>query len=152
MKSIPLFIFFFLLTISVTSQEFSKEHADIKKVTLGYIENFFENDSEKMLSYLHPKLAKRGISKRKGENKFYFENLPLNKLKEMLKKKKALPKAQQKNSVLILDVFHHTASVKLTTGYPGKMEWIEYIHLSRVDNTWLITNIIWDYFPRKKRN
>jgi len=152
MKSTYQFVFFFLITISVSSQEFSKEHVDIKKVTLGYIESFFENDSKNMLSYLHPELAKRGISKRKGENKFYFENLSLNKLTEMLKKKKVLPKAQQKNSVLILDVFHHTASVRLKTGYPGKMEWIEYIHLSKVDNTWLITNIIWDYFPRKKRN
>ena len=152
MKSISKIILFFLITHSVSSQEFTKEHDDIKKVTLGYIENFFENNTKEMLLYLNPELAKRGVSKKRGEQALFFENLPLEKLKEMLKKKKRLPRSQQKNSIKILDVFFNTASVKLTTGYPGKMKWIEYIHLSKIDNKWLITNIIWDYFPRKKRN
>lgn len=150
MKSIiKLFIFF--ITFSALSQDFSKEHNEIKKVTLGYIENFFENNTDNMLTFLHPELAKRGISKKRGSQELFFENLPLEKLKKMLKKKKKLPKDKQKNHVEILDVFHNTASIKLTTGYPGKMNWIEYIHLSKIDNKWLITNIIWDYFPRKKR-
>ena len=153
MKSISKVILFFLLVShSVSSQEFAKEHISIKKVTLGYIENFFENNTEEMLTFLHPELAKRGISKKRGEQTLFFENLPIEKLVKMLKKKKKLPKMDQENKVEILDVFYNTASVKLTTGYPGKMKWIEYIHLCKINHKWLITNIIWDYFPRKKRN
>ncbi len=152
MKSFYKFLLIFFITLNISAQNFTKEHQNIKNVTLGYIENFFENNTKEMLSYLHPKLAKRGFSKKRGEQSLYFENLSKERLVKMLKKKKRLPRNQQKNTVKILDVFYNTASVRLTTGYPGKMRWIEYIHLCKTDNKWQIVNIIWDYFPRIKRN
>ncbi|MDC6366691.1 nuclear transport factor 2 family protein [Flagellimonas amphidinii] len=70
----------------------------------------------------------------------------------MLASKKALSKQNQINEVEILDVFRNTASVKLTTGYPERMKWIEYIHLVKVEGEWKIANIVWDYFPMKSKN
>ena len=76
----------------------------------------------------------------------------MEELKKMMTSKKALPKQEQINTVEILDVFRNTASVKLTTGYPKRMKWIEYIHLVKVEGKWKIANIVWDYFPMKPRS
>lgn len=125
---------------------------DIEQAVLGYIENFFENNTEEMFQYLHPQLAKRGISQKRGENTFFFEDMSKERLQAMLAKKKALPKSEQENKVIILDTFQNTAAVRLETGYPNRMKWIEYIHLSKTHDQWLITNVIWDYYPTKKRS
>jgi hypothetical protein len=125
------------------------DRSKIERVVLGYIENFFENNTEEMYKYLHPNLAKRGLSKKRGEDKLFFQDMTEADLKAMLKKKKALPKNQQENTIEILDVFYNTASVKLKTGYPN-LKWIEYILLARVDNEWKITDIIWDYDTKSK--
>tara|TARA_R110002073_G_scaffold326975_1_gene507312 strand:- start:21489 stop:21944 length:456 start_codon:yes stop_codon:yes gene_type:complete len=145
---IPL-LFFFLVFQPVSAQK-DKEQRAITKVVLGYIENFFENNETEMLKYLHPNLAKRGLSKKRGQTNLFFDNMDMNRLKSMLKRKKTLSKKEQKNKVKILDIFHNTASVRLETGYPNRMQWIEYIHLYRLNGKWAIANIFWDYYPKKK--
>lgn len=137
----------------IKAQEMGKEDKSlIEKATLGYIENFFENDFEKMSIYLHPELAKRGVSKKRGIEEYYFEDLSMEELKNMLESKKILSKKDQINKVEILDVFRNTASVKLTTGYPERMKWIEYVHLVKLEGEWKVANIVWDYFPMKPRS
>ena len=123
----------------------------IEQTVLGYLENFFENKTEAMFQYLHPQLAKRGISKKRGEPSLFFEDMTQEQLKEMLQKKRALSKEKQQHKVEILDVFHNTASVRVATGYPGRLEWIEYIHLCKLGEEWSIANIIWDYYPKKAK-
>ncbi|WP_181899472.1 S41 family peptidase [Flagellimonas nanhaiensis] len=124
---------------------------NITKTVLGYLENFFENNTEEMLKYLHPQLAKRGISKKRGESALFFQDMEMDELKAMLERKPAFPMEKQQNKVEIQDVFFNSASVKVTTGYPGRMEWIEYIHLFKLNGEWKIANILWDYFPRKNQ-
>ncbi len=128
-----------------------KDQKSIENTVLGYIENFFENKTDEMLSYLHPQLAKRGISKKKGQEGLYFEDMSMDQLKTMLARKPAFPKEKQQNKVEILDAFSNTASVKLHTGYPGRMEWIEYIHLCKLNGEWKISNVIWDYYPSNNK-
>ena len=123
----------------------------IKRTVLGYLENFFENKTEEMFKYLHPSLAKRGLSRKRGTPGVFFEDMSNEQLTAMLQKKRVLEKENQVNQVEILDIFHNSASVRVATGYPGKMEWIEYIHLARLNDEWKIINIIWDYYPKKKQ-
>jgi hypothetical protein len=150
-----LFVSFCLIASHLSAQDLTNEVTPddkqaIETVVLSYIENFFENNSEEMLRYLHPDLAKGGVSKRRGEKTYFFENMEMEQLTELLKTKPVLDKADQKNKIQILDVFLNTANVRLNTGYPDKMEWIEYILLSKIDGKWLINNIMWDYYPRKR--
>lgn len=142
-------LFFFVFTISTYAQ---KEEEAIQKVVNGYIENFFENNLSKMYTFLHPSLAKRGLDRKRGNPNLFFNDMSKEDLTKMLQRKKPLVKSDQKNEVQILDVFYNSASVKLKTGYPGRMEWIEYIHLVKLDGKWSIINIIWDYYPRKRKN
>ncbi|MCL6266335.1 S41 family peptidase [Flagellimonas myxillae] len=127
------------------------DKSDIEQTVLGYLENFFENNTEEMFKYLHPQLAKRGISKKRGESTLFFEDITREQLTAMLQRKPPFPKDKQQHAIEILDVFHNTATVRVATGYPGRMEWIEYIHLCRLNDTWSIANIIWDYYPKKDK-
>ena len=150
-------IFCYLLLLGIIPFSYAQDtpphetEKAIELTVLGYIENFFENNREEMLQYLHPQLAKRGISPTKrGESALFFEDMSIEKLQAILGKKKALPKSEQENKVIILDTFYNTAAVRLETGYPNRMKWIEYIHLSKTNGKWLVTNVIWDYYPRKR--
>jgi len=62
----------------------------INNAVTGYIENFFENNIDEMYKYLHPDLAKRGMSKKRGEETLFFQNMTNTELKAMMGKKKPL--------------------------------------------------------------
>lgn len=157
-----LFILCFIAIGQMTAQAQSKktssdneithiDKAGIEAAVLGYIENFFENNTEEMIKHLHPQLAKGGVSKKRGEEVYFYEAMSIDQLKELMASKPALPKEQQDNEVIILDVFRNTASVRLETGYPNRMRWIEYIILSKTDDQWLVNNVMWDYYPMKRK-
>jgi hypothetical protein len=156
----PLIVLFLLSFSSnlIGQEKYQQKEADILKekkaietAVLGYIENFFENDIVAMQAYLHPELSKGGISKKRGATDLFYEKMPMERLKKMMETKKPLVRDLQKNEVKILDVFRNTASVRLETGYPNKMRWIEYIHLSKTNGKWLVNNVLWDYYPMKKK-
>lgn len=127
---------------------------DIAKITntvKGYVESFFENNVDEMYKHLHPDLAKRGMNKKRDENKLFFHIMTEDELRSLTTRKKALPKSEQENTIEILDVSYNSANVKLTTGYPKRMQWIEYIILCRIGDEWKITDIVWDYIPSKQQ-
>ena len=127
----------------------AKEEKAIKAAVLQYIENFFENKYEPMAEVLHPRLAKRGMSYgRSGEQKLSDEFGPA-ALKKLMASKQPFPKKYQKNKVKVLEIFRNQASVRLVTGYP-RVRWVEYMHLAKLDGKWMIMNVFYDYFPRKK--
>ena len=126
------------------------QEAAIKAVVLQYIENFFENKYEPMVAVLHPRLAKRGLVYSPTGARRLSEEAGPEALKKMMTTKRAFPKKYQKNEVKVLEVFRNQASVRLVTGYP-KTRWVEYMHLANIDGKWMIMNVFWDFFPRKKK-
>jgi len=133
-----------LFSSGISAQNTAENDA-VKKAVLNYIENFFENNFDAMNTTLHPRLAKRGLK----PDGTMSDDLPPQKLKEMLDKKKAFPVANQNNKVENVKVFGKMASATLTTGYPN-MKWVEYCHLVKDNGTWKIINIFWDYYPMEK--
>lgn len=144
-KKLILLVAITLFTNVLTAQN-SSENEAVEKAVLNYIENFFENNFDDMNATLHPRLAKRGLN----PDGTMSDDLPPQKLKEILNKKKAFPVTNQKNKVENVQVFGKMASAKLTTGYPN-MKWVEYCHLVKENDTWKIINIFWDYYPMEKR-
>ncbi len=47
--------------------------------------------------------------------------------------------------VQILDIYENVASVRVTAG-----EWIDYLHLGKVDDEWKIINVLWELTPEVK--
>jgi hypothetical protein len=143
MKKIILFLTIaFVSTINLNAQQ--KEKA-VEKAVLTYIENFFENNFDKMNSVLHPRLSKRGLN----PDGTIYKDLPPAELMKMLSNKKPFPKKMQKNSVEGITIFGRTATARLNTGQ-GRAKWAEFIHLIKVDGQWKIIDIFWEYFPREK--
>lgn len=52
---------------------------------------------------------------------------------------KATPKEKQLKAITVLDIYGNIASVKLET--PA---WVDYMHLAKFNNEWLIINILWE--------
>ena len=52
---------------------------------------------------------------------------------------KATPKEGRKKMIAILDLYGNMASVKLETS-----GWVDYMHLAKYNNEWLIVNILWE--------
>ena len=143
MKKITLLLVAFVFSTNILQAQ-QKEKA-VEKAVLTYIENFFENKFEPMNAVLHPRLSKRGLNPNGQIN----EDLPPNKLKEMMQKKKAFPVSKQQNKVEDISIFKNTARAKLITGYPN-MKWIEYVTLVKANGKWKLIDIFWEYYPREK--
>ena len=58
---------------------------------------------------------------------------------------KQTPTDQRRMDVQILDIYENTASVRITAG-----EWIDYMHLAKVDGEWKIINVLWELTPEAK--
>ncbi|NQZ78246.1 MAG: nuclear transport factor 2 family protein [Ekhidna sp.] len=134
-----------------TNETPSEVATEINATVLGYIENFFVNDFDEMAYHFHSAFSKVGISKSRGSDDTFYESMKLEQLESTLTSKPYVALENQKNEVTILDVFRNTACVRLETGYPEKMRWIEYIVLSKEEDRWLINSIIWDCYPRKSK-
>lgn len=129
-----------IMPFSVIAQDSKKEKKEIEKVVLGYIENFYANDYDKMEKFLHDELSKRGINQNGKLNK----NLSKEALKNLMSKKRALPARMQSNKVSAIFIDRKFASAILSTGYP-KVKWKEYIHLAKFNGKWLILDVFWNF-------
>ena len=92
---------------------------------------------------LHPRMVKRTFWKDKSTGKDYVretstESMVL--LAESYNKQGDRFPANPKKEVKFLDVSDGTASVKLIAD-----EWIDYMHLVKLNGTWKIVNVLWQY-------
>jgi hypothetical protein len=127
-----------LSTNLLKAQDREKDKLEIKNTIIGYIENFFLNRYDDMEKHLHARLSKRGIE----NNGMISEDYSKNDLKEMMTNKSPLPLAQQSNLVSGILIDRNFASAILETGYPTT-RWKEYIHLAKLDGTWVIMDVFW---------
>lgn len=113
---------------------------NIEATVLGYIENFYANDYNKMEKFLHDEITKRGLNQNGKINK----NLSKKELKKLLYTKKVLSKRYQKNLVSNIFIDREFATAVLITGYPN-VKWKEYIHLVKLNGKWLIMDVFWNF-------
>ncbi len=59
---------------------------------------------------------------------------------------KSTPREQQQRDATILDVFQNAASVRATMA-----DWIDYMHMAKVDGRWAIVNVLWERKPAESR-
>ena len=122
------------------------DKAAIKATALDYIEGWYEGNSERMERALHPELAKRIVQKdARGNNR--LDQMGAMALVQAAKRGfgKNTPKEKQIKDVVILDVFENTASVKAVMS-----DWIDYMHMARWNNRWVIVNVLWELKPESK--
>jgi hypothetical protein len=134
-----------LLTVPafILHAQTAQDTVDIKRVALAYIESQHNPDPTLMEDALHPRLVKRSVFKNKASQKdyvseYFTENMII--LAETYNKKgDKFPKSPKKE-VKLLDISARTASVKLTAD-----EWIDYMHIVKINGEWKIINVLWQY-------
>ncbi len=120
----------------------------IEAVALDYIDGYYSGDGDRMKSALHPELAKRIVAKDPKTGESRLINMDAEQLVEVTASGggQHYLAEQRLNDVEILDVYGDVASVKVTAA-----EWIDYMHVAKVDGEWKIINVLWEVTPEVKQ-
>ena len=113
----------------------------INESVLNYVNGWYEGDAKKMDNALSNFLVKRRVVS-STEIWDINKDWMLQATKEE-KGKLTDPKTGIKE-ITILDKSDSLASVKLLSE-----EFVDYIHLCKIDGNWRIVNVIWDYYTKK---
>ncbi len=103
-----------------------------------YIESWLAGDAERMRRCLHPELAKRSVSHRDPQRVDHTT------ASEMVRAtgEGSGKKYRAGHGVEVLDINGGIATVKLTS-----VPYVEYLHLARFGDEWLIVNVLWTRRP-----
>ncbi len=137
----------FLLNSYVFGQT-KQDSIEIKKIALDYIESQHNPDPNRMANALPPRMVKRTFWKDKGTGKDYIRETTTESmilLAESYNKNHDKFPSNPKKEVIMLDISERTASVKLIAD-----EWIDYMHIVKINNYWKIVNILWQYKDTKQ--
>jgi hypothetical protein len=122
------------------------DKAAIEQTVRDYIDGWYEGNAERMARALHPDLAKRAFATL-SDGSMVLQIVTADAMVTFTKagfgKKKARP--GQKNEVTILDVSETIATAKSVSP-----DFIDYIHLAKVDGRWRIVNVLWRPVPQKE--
>ena len=146
MKTITLLaaIMISLFSASAFGQANPEQDA-IKRTALNYAEGWYEGDADKMESALSADLAKR-IVRTNPQGQSMVSQMTALTLVQGTRggSGKQTPKTEQQKDVTILDVIGNAATVKLEM-----RDWVDYMHIGKVNGKWVIINVLWEMKPKK---
>ena len=151
MKIIRLALLFILITCASSAHAQTTvpnaEAAAIKQTALDYIEGWYEGNPERMERALHPELAKRIVHTNPQNNRSRLDQMSAMSLVLGTRRGggKDTPKEKQQKDVTVLDVYENAASVKIVAS-----DWIDYLHMAKVNGRWVIVNVLWELKPNSK--
>jgi hypothetical protein len=127
---------------------FAQTDADreaIKRTALNYAEGWYEGNADKMESALSTDLAKR-IVRNNPQGQSALGQMTAMALVQGTRGGfgKETPKEQQQKDVTILDAMSNSATVKLEM-----RDWVDYMHIGKMNGKWVIINVLWEMKPPK---
>ncbi len=136
-----------LLLVALVFSAAGQTDADrdaIKRTALNYAEGWYEGNADKMEIALHPHLAKR-IVRTNDKGQSSLGQMTALELVQGTRggSGKQTPGAEQQKDVTILDLLGGAATVKLEM-----RDWVDYMHIGKVNGKWLIVNVIWEMKPK----
>ena len=114
----------------------ARDRAAIVQVVADYYESWFAGDHERMRSSLHPDLAKRSVEQR-ADGAPFLDTIGAEDMVEATARG-AGTKYPTGHDVVICDIDEDLATVKVTS-----TPYVEYLHLARFGERWLIVNVLW---------
>jgi hypothetical protein len=128
-----------------------KPGADVAAITetaMDYAYGWYEGDAARMEPSLHPDLAKRVLMPDGNSGKLAISHMSAQQLVQGTRQGGGTktPPDIRKADVSVLDVYGNAASVKLEMH-----DWVDYMHLSKIDGRWVIVNVLWELTPEAKR-
>ena len=137
-----------LITLAVSITAYSQTDADregVKRAALDYAESYYEGNGEKMEAALSPDLAKR-IANTNAQGRSSLGHMSALTLVQVIRTGggKNTAKDEQIKTVTILDMMTNSATVKLEM-----RDWVDYMHIAKMNGKWVIVNVLWEGKPRK---
>jgi hypothetical protein len=118
----------------------------IRQTALDYIDGYYAGNAERMKRALHPNLAKRIVAVG-PDGKTAVHNMTATQLVQGTAAGggQSIPEDRRRSEVTILDIYGNTSSVKIIAS-----DWIDYLHIGKVDDHWVIINVLWELTPEAK--
>ena len=117
------------------------DSSSIRATALDYVEGWYEGNPERMGRALHPELVKRIVVSDTATKRSVIQTMGATALVNGARRGwgKETPAARRQKDVTILDIFGNAASVKAVMA-----DWIDYLHMAKVDGRWVIVNVLWE--------
>lgn len=131
-----------------TNAQSKQDSLAIKQVALDYLEAQHNVNPKQFERAAHPRMVKRTFWKNKATNKEYLRETFTDFmiiLSEFYNSNGDKFPVNPKKEVIILDIYDKTASVKLIAD-----EWIDYMHIAKINGTWKIVNVLWQFNDSSK--
>lgn len=124
------------------------DSAAITQTALDYIEGWYEGNAERMERALHPELAKRMVSTDPASGASRLNHMTAEQLIAGTRAGYGTqtPEAERRRDVTILDIYENVACVKVVA-----KDWVDYLHVVKFDNRWVIINVLWELTPEAKQ-
>lgn len=145
MRSLTAFLVLIFAAVISASGQTETDREAIKRTALNYAEGWYEGNAEKMESALSPDLAKR-IARTNPQGQTRLDNMTALSLVQGTRSGfgKQTPAAEQQKDVTIMDTLGGAATVKLEM-----RDWVDYMHIAKVNGKWVIVNVLWELKPKK---
>ena len=136
------------LALSGIHAQTSADTTAIRATALNYVEGWYEGNAERMAKALHPELVKRIVVRDTATGRTMVQGMGTSVLVNSTRHGygKETPRERQQKDVSVLDVFGNAASVKAVMA-----DWIDYMHMAKVDGRWVIVNVLWERKPEKDK-
>jgi hypothetical protein len=136
------------LAFSGIHAQTSADTTAITATALNYVEGWYEGNAERMAKALHPELVKRIVVRDTATGRTMVQGMGTSVLVNSTRHGygKETPRERQQKDVSVLDVFGNAASVKAVMA-----DWIDYMHMAKVDGRWVIVNVLWERKPEKDK-
>jgi hypothetical protein len=120
------------------------DSAAIRAAALDYVEGWYDGNASRMAKAVHPELVKRIVVSDTTTRRSVVQNMGASSLVNGTRHGygRSIAKERQQKDVAILDIYGNAATVKSTMA-----DWIDYMHLAKVDGRWVILNVLWERKP-----
>jgi hypothetical protein len=130
-------------TTSISDQALTAEdRASIVQASRDYVEGWYEADPERMARALHPDLVKRTVGLDGDDGKWRLLRPANAEMMVGFTREgggSAVPEAERIYDISIQDGFRHIACVRALSPL-----YMDYLHLAKFDDGWVIVNVIWE--------
>ena len=120
----------------------------ITETALDYGQGWYTGDADRMERSLHPDLAKRIRWAKPAYPKGRIQHMSAMHLVQSTRRGGGsdVPADTRRTDVKILDIYGDAASVRL-----DMHDWIDYLHMSKIGDRWVIVNVLWELTPAAKK-
>ncbi|HEY0628589.1 MAG TPA: nuclear transport factor 2 family protein [Sphingomicrobium sp.] len=118
----------------------------IEASCFDYVDGQLQGDPARVAQALHPDLAKRAAVGETADEKFGLRRMTKEELVDLTRQGVLkTPEAQWDRSCKLLDLSGNAASVRAETPW-----FVDYFHLGRFGDRWLIVNALWYSKPQTR--